>query len=197
MGDSAGGNLIAQLLGHMLHPMPAHTDIPKLPTIDPKVKFAGAFLQSPWANLAPEKEGILKGTWKTNLGHDILSRDSLAYAGEQVFEALHQNPSLLSTLYPYITFPAAPLDWWDRVDTKVGKVLISAGELEVMCDEIIEFGGCLEKVHRDVEVIVIKGGIHNDPTFDFLFEGEDEAKRASRKELKRIVEWTKGVFEHS
>ncbi|KAF9033141.1 Alpha/Beta hydrolase protein [Panaeolus papilionaceus] len=195
MGDSAGGNLVAQLLGHMLHPIPILPGIPHIPTIEPNVKLGGAYLLSPWVTLIPEKASTLKGTWKRNDGYDILSTAGVAFAGNKILGPLQDRPSVLDALQPYITLFGAPADWWERLDSKVGKVLITAGELEVLCDDIIELGRRFEKNHTGIEVIVVKNGIHNDPTFDFFFEDEFKAgKQVDGKELKRIVDWAREVF---
>ncbi|KAK0209926.1 hypothetical protein IW262DRAFT_1281103 [Armillaria fumosa] len=43
-GTSAGGNLILQLLGHILHPLPSVSPVPE-------VCFRGVFLMSPWVSM--------------------------------------------------------------------------------------------------------------------------------------------------
>ncbi|PPQ72325.1 hypothetical protein CVT24_004544 [Panaeolus cyanescens] len=194
MGDSAGGNLVAQLLSHILHPVPSlGYDIVDIPIINPEIKLGGVFVLSPWANIIPDEMKTHNGgTWKTNHKYDIVTKSTLAYVGNRVLEAVRRRPAVLEVLYPYLTHAGMRKDWWDGLEQRVGRVLVSAGEFEVMRDDIVEFGRVLGRVHRDVEVMVVEGGVHDDPMFDFLYG--DEVEKEARRELKRIVKWTRDVF---
>ncbi|PPQ72324.1 hypothetical protein CVT24_004543 [Panaeolus cyanescens] len=197
MGDSAGGNLVVQLLGHLLHPIPSipSLKIDPIPAINTNIKLGGAYLLSPWATMVPAESHRTKGTWKSNDGYDILSTKAVVFGGTKILQTLREAPGVFQALEPYITLHGAPEGWWAGLEKRVGRVLVSAGELEVMCGDIVEMGKRFGEVHKDVEVLVVKGGIHNDPTFDFFFEDElKPGQEVDGKELKQIVDWARGVF---
>ena len=51
-------------------------------------------------------------------------------------------------------------------------ILISAGEMEVLRDEIIKYSKVVEKYHPNATTIVNENDIHIGPLFDFLV-GDD------------------------
>ena len=89
------------------------------------------------------------------------------YWGSKVLEG-----AKLSAI-PYLEAASAPKDWLQGVGTCVKRVLISAGDLEYLRDEIVAHGRRVEEYLKDTMIIIQKNGIHNDPLLDFLVGEED------------------------
>jgi hypothetical protein len=69
----------------------------------------------------------------------------------------------------------------------VKRVLISAGDLEYLRDEIVVYGKRVKEYLKDTTIIVQNNGIHNDPLLDFLVGEEDLGYLTPR-----ILDWIKG-----
>ncbi|KAF9033139.1 Alpha/Beta hydrolase protein [Panaeolus papilionaceus] len=169
-GDSAGGNLIVQVLVHMLHP---YKNVSRLPE---STKFGGAYLMSPWT-VMKAREGVR--SWKENDRHDIVCARRLEDTGQYVLDSVTEK-----SMMPYIDMTFAPGRWYDGIDTKVNKILITAGDAECLRDDILEFADRIGKVHRKAEIIVQDFGVHDDPFYDFM-AGEEKLVDVT----KEIVNW--------
>ena len=183
VGDSAGGNLILQVLAHALHPIPS---VPRLKLSEP---LAGAYLMSPWVALAsipddPDSSMI------TNDDCDMIGPDALFYWASRVLDAdLVANEAI-----PYLEPLRASRDWFTDVAAVVDRVLISAGDKECLRDVIIRFGQALCSVHPRARLIVQEHGVHDDPQMDFMLpvcdkvevevEVEDKGKAKTQKTVK-------------
>ncbi|KAK0190540.1 Alpha/Beta hydrolase protein [Armillaria mellea] len=111
VGDSAGCNLILQILSHILHP---------LPTLKPfeAMRFRGACLISPWVSPSGE---IGAETFRRNSKTDVISSDALL---------LWAEPSLRDfsdSALPFIEPAKAPEAWFSGVDKLVERILITSG----------------------------------------------------------------------
>ncbi|PPR00300.1 hypothetical protein CVT24_004590 [Panaeolus cyanescens] len=169
-GDSAGANLVVQVLNHMLHP---YKSLPRLPE---SVKFGGAYLMSPWV-VMNRRAGIR--SWEENDGHDLVCAKRLVDFGNMVLDSVTEK-----NMMPYIDMSFAPGGWYDGIDTKVDRILITAGDAECLRDDILEFADKIGKSHRTTKVIVQPHGVHDDPFYDFM------AKETRLVDLtKHIVNW--------
>ncbi|KAK2460374.1 hypothetical protein APHAL10511_007539 [Amanita phalloides] len=166
-GDSAGGNLILQLLSHFLHPL---DDVPivKLPA-----PLRGACLISPWVQM----DGTHKFPSFKN-EHDIVKGTVGAYWGEVVLEGIAEKYT------PYVQALKAPDSWFQGIDDVVDRLLITTGDIDCLRDMIIDFKPKIEGYHPDVRFIMQKDGVHNGPFFDFVTGIPD----LSRTTLN-ILEW--------
>ena len=131
-GDSAGGNLTAALLGHLMHPHPAES-IPRVTLSEP---LLGAVLISPWVGF-----DISRASYQANEYLDVIpavavQRWSNAFMGDAKPDNYNQ-PVL------------APSSWWEDVPVK--DVLITGGGEEVLIDEIREFAFKF-KVRRSIRM---------------------------------------------
>ncbi|KAI1413040.1 Alpha/Beta hydrolase protein [Hypoxylon sp. FL1857] len=143
-GDSAGGNLTIALLSHLAHP---HSKIPALG--DPGRGFKGALLLSPWVTFDQSAEAFDRNKMKDCLSLQGLKSWSRALMGS----APDDN---------YNTPLDAPSDWWQ--DIKAGKVLILAGEDELLVDDIMLFAEKLKEHNaQKVEILVSSGECYNPP----------------------------------
>ncbi|KAG6901553.1 hypothetical protein C0995_010610 [Termitomyces sp. Mi166 len=151
VGDSAGGNLALALLSHMLHP------VENVPPIALTSRIGGVFLMSPWVSLTGDT-----GSHFANDSLDIVGVKTLAYCGRKVLEDVPDS------LHVYLETSKVPDTWFKGVDKLVRRILITAGGVECLRDDIIQVSDKLSKNHNEVRLIVQKNGVHNDPFYDFL-----------------------------
>jgi len=157
-GDSAGGALIHQVLSHMLHPVEG---VPKLTLTSP---FGGVYLMSPWSRLVDGKGSLLH----TNDGRgDVIDASVCMYWGSKVLKGV--KPSAI----PYLESASAPKGWLQGIDKCVRRMLISAGDLEFLRDEIVVYGKRVEEYLNDTTIIVQENGVHDDPLLDLLVGEKD------------------------
>lgn len=153
-GDSAGGSLALQLVSHMLHPLDS---VPRVTLSRP---IGGMYLMSPGVSFSGHGGSLL-----SNEGNDVTSAKRLTAWGSRLLEGIPD------TQRHYMEAFRAPDLWFQNGKTAVDRVLITAGELEVMRDEIVVFADRFCREHGDVQFVLQKHGVHIDPIFDF-FTGE-------------------------
>jgi len=160
VGDSAGGHLILSLLSHILHPLPGLRPI--LPLEAP---IKGVYLMSPWV--------VMKSTSassRSNAAYDIVVSAN-PNSTKQSYAELVQPYATQEHELPYMDPLNAPDSWFVGLDGVVERVLMTAGGMEVLRDDIISFSQKLSKViksNRNFTFEVQEGGIHNDPYLDFM-----------------------------
>jgi acetyl esterase/lipase len=169
VGDSAGGALIHQVLSHILHPV---EDVPKLTLTSP---LGGVYMMSPWTRLVHGKGSRLH----INDGRgDVIVSSTGTYWGSKVLDGA--KPSAI----PYLDAASAPKDWLQGVDKYVKRILISAGDLEILRDAIVDYGKHIGEHLKDTTIIVQENGIHDDPFLDFVV-GEKKLGSLTPK----ILDW--------
>ncbi|KAJ6602123.1 Alpha/Beta hydrolase protein [Mycena sp. CBHHK59/15] len=160
VGDSAGGNLALQLVSQMLHPRDG------LPNIRPSAPIRGLCLS------CIEFDGI-----------DTMSRDALCQAGAEILSGFSDDENAFAE-------PAkAPALWFKGVDEVVERVLITAGAIECMRDDIVQVSEQLKRHHQNVELVVQNGGLHDDMFLDFMVK---EKKLGTLTPL--VVNWVAAGF---
>ncbi|KAK7438597.1 hypothetical protein VKT23_017932 [Stygiomarasmius scandens] len=153
VGDSAGANLILQLLSHTLHPVP---DISLSPlSTDGKNPIRGVCLVSPWVALNEASPSHFE-----NDAYDVVGSRSLLHWGSAYLS------SVPSFLQHYSKVNSTPKDWFEGIDKTVTRILITAGGNEVLRDDGTRLNEMLAKVHPEVKIIVQAGGVHDDPILD-------------------------------
>ncbi|KAJ7452130.1 Alpha/Beta hydrolase protein [Mycena galericulata] len=172
VGDSAGGNLLVQVLSQLLHPLEAVPEI-RLPG-----PLRGVCLISPWVNLSADSKSHAE-----NDALDFLSARTLAGWGAQILAGVPDADR------PFAEAVRAPEGWFAGVDQHVERVLVTAGGAECLRDDIVVFGEAFKKHHPNTELVVQSGGLHEDPFLDFLV---NDSKRGSVTPL--IVEWLAAGF---
>jgi len=174
VGDSAGGTLIHQVFSHILKPVEG---VPELRLASP---LGGAYMMSPWTRLVDGGGSLLH----TNDGKgDMIYASTGTYWGPKVLKGA--KPSAI----PYLEAASAPKNWLQGVDTCVKRVLISAGDLEYVRDEIVTYGKHVEEYLKDTTIIVQENGVHNDPLLDFLVWEKDLGYLTPK-----ILDWLDGGF---
>lgn len=151
VGDSAGGNLILQVLAHMLHPA---NDVPLLNLHAP---INGVYLMSPWVSLQSNTEWLGQ-----EFRDDVLSPETFRSIGREVLVALPDSAK------NYIESIAAPSWWFQGVDKLVTDVLITAGGDECLKENIEAVAKMFCSFHDKANFIVQEGGTHNDSYYDFF-----------------------------
>jgi acetyl esterase/lipase len=171
-GDSAGGNLILQLLSQMLHPRQG------VPEIRLSAPLRGIYLISPWTNLSADSK-----SHEENDGRDFLRHATLKDWGSQILAAVPDEDR------PFAEAVRAPEEWFKGVDTLVERVLITAGGAEVLRDDIVTFAETFKKHHANSKLVVQQNGLHEDMFLDFVV---NEAKKGQLTPL--TVEWLAAGF---
>ena len=151
VGDSAGGNLIIQLISHILHPVAG------VPTLSVASPLGNVLLLSPWVSLTPKLEGSII----TNIKKDLFSIPAGRHIASFVLENTPESGHL------YLDQLNAPEGWFDDIAKVASKVFITAGDDETLRDPITVFAKRICQVHPEVTILVQENGIHDDPMFDF------------------------------
>jgi len=169
VGDSAGGTLIHETLSHVLHPLPG---VPELSLTAP---LGGVYMMSPWVRLVDKDKRSL---YTNDNKGDLLTGEALNYLGSEVLRDVPKES------IPYLEPNSAPPKWLSGVDQCVRRVLVSAGGVECLRDEIIKYQDTLKEHHKDVTFILQSNGIHNDPYWDFATQEKDLGELTPR-----ILDW--------
>ncbi|KIK60065.1 hypothetical protein GYMLUDRAFT_261641 [Collybiopsis luxurians FD-317 M1] len=155
-GDSCGGHMAAVALGHLLHPQPMIAPVISIPE-----PLAGALIVSPWVSYSTGSN-----SYSRNAPHELLPvktlekwadwiKDSREYSGVKDDDYFFQPRD-------------APTEWWHKLETVVKRVLITAGELEVMRDDAIELSKRMQSGQGpDVDCFVETSMGHNEPLVGF------------------------------
>lgn len=121
-GDSAGGNLVANLLLHLGHPHPECTQysLPK--------KLKGALMISPWISFETTSTSMETNKRSDYLTKAALNKASAAFIGPGAKHDAYSQPI------------DAPAEWWKEVADKVVEdVMVWGGGGEVLIDGIRTF----------------------------------------------------------
>ena len=175
-GDSAGANLVTQVLSHISHPHPS-TALP-IPPIKLDAPLRGAVLISPWVDFDITAPSFTKNERK----------DCIATAfGTQWSAAFLACPWPHTSASDYYNqAQTAPASWWK--DLQVQEVLIVACEEEVLVDGIIKFEKKLSEGMGagKVEILIADGEYHDQPSLDVQlgYKAKDEGMQA-----KKIKTW--------
>ncbi|KAF8900461.1 Alpha/Beta hydrolase protein [Gymnopilus junonius] len=109
-GDSAGGNLVLQLLLHMLHPQKG------IRVLSPGIRFRGAYLMSPWMYLTP-RDGVR--SYIENAGKDVVpSKEKYAEFGAKVLSGIMDREDL-----QYIDASHMPQGWYENIGSVIDRLL--------------------------------------------------------------------------
>ena len=183
VADSAGANIILQVLSHALHPTVVDT-IPRSPLAPilagtagmPRLK--GIYMLAPYIYFDTARRSAC---YEENGACDIASAAQYRYYGAII-------PSVFRNQYPFIEPAVAPQDWFDDAGRLVERMLVTTGQYEVIRDHIIDF--CRDHLRNidELTCVLVEGGVHGDPILTF---GQPEGKKATDK----IVAWLKDGFE--
>ncbi|KAB5578090.1 Alpha/Beta hydrolase protein [Coniochaeta sp. 2T2.1] len=139
-GDSAGGNLTAQLLGHLLHP---HPDIDPIKLTQP---LLAAFAVSPWVSTSTNTSSFREN------GHiDMLSSEIVAESCRTLLEDTgHEIQARQGRGW------AMPVDtdeaWFDGLSKVTKELYVTVGKQEVLRDQGLVFADRIRRKNKDVHV---------------------------------------------
>ncbi|KAG8411186.1 hypothetical protein J3459_016532 [Metarhizium acridum] len=146
-GDSAGGNLVAGVLSHLAH---RHAEIDDLSLAEP---LAAAVMMAPWTALDGQ---VLLSPYN---GADVLDAPALKYWAEKYMGA--RAPDY------YTDASSAPADWFRGLP--VGRILVLAGQNEILLPSINAFVKTLEAGYGPVEFYVAEREAHIAPFVNLNF----------------------------
>lgn len=139
-GDSAGGNLAAQVLCHLVEP---HPSIPELVIPEP---LGGAFLVSPWLSQSTRDPSFLN-----NSSIDMLSAKTVDKSTRELFPDGHG----------YLSKFAFPLDrhrvWLKRLGLVLSHMYVTVGSHEVFLNQVEVFvdelrrADCMSSLQFDLQ----------------------------------------------
>jgi acetyl esterase/lipase len=179
-GDSAGGNLTAQVLGHLLRPHPAAREVVL------EEPLAGTFLVSPWLSATLDWASV-----ERNGGIDMLSPRRMTNGVEDVVGGVDMYETEMREKNGW----AMPMDledaegWFRGLEKVVKEVYVTAGEQEILLDQGVAFA---DVVRRGSPGVPVKLEVMKDEAHDWiLIEGE---KGVDGDATKRMRAWFTGVF---
>ncbi|KAF8884709.1 Alpha/Beta hydrolase protein [Mucidula mucida] len=175
-GESAGGNIVLQLMAHILHPLPA---VPPLPR---NLRFAGVFLMSPW--VYPSDKGGQDQ-------YDVISSKSLLSWGHLFLK------DVPPTDLPYVEVLNAPKGWFTGMDNVVNRMLLTSGSKEGMVDTHKRFYDiCVGENEVDVTFLVDEGGLHDSLIYDFSLPLLQLLQKPRIGPLTpKVIDWLAAGFE--
>ena len=170
-GDSAGGNLTMQLMGHLLHPFDGVTRI----NLQEKQQLGGIMLISPGLTIDSNY-----ASFRDNGHHDMVPSDILAIIARYRPEGTAENFARVTAAFatgdytnaePYQMPISAPEAWLDGMNKVVKKVYMTVGENEILRDQVVAFEALLrrkgfkeedltfEKVEAEAHVFIVLEGM--------------------------------------
>ncbi|KAK4102427.1 alpha/beta-hydrolase [Parathielavia hyrcaniae] len=187
-GDSAGGNLMAQVLGHLLRPNAAvGGPVEGLSLLRAGgERLAGAFLVSPVLSVSSRWASV-----RRNGGIDMLSASSAATLKYWMLEGVEEYEAEVGEGKGW----AMPMDledvegWFRGLDSIVKDVYVTVGEQEVLLDHGVGFADAVRRGNPGltVQLDVMKNEAHD----WILMEG---GKGVDGDAMKRMRAWFVGVL---
>ncbi|TFK36146.1 Alpha/Beta hydrolase protein [Crucibulum laeve] len=182
-GDSAGANIVVQVLTHILHPLPG---VPQLKLNGEKL--GSVTLISPWMILSTTPTSLRSRAQYDST--DILKAKTIQYWGDQVLA------SVPSRQIRYIEPTKAPPGWLTDIPTLVARMLVIAGEEECLIEDIRLFVAKLnsEVDTKEMELVYFEQpmGVHVDPYLDFVLPMREEDMAESGRVVRK---WIGRAFE--
>ncbi|KAL0952316.1 hypothetical protein HGRIS_006601 [Hohenbuehelia grisea] len=168
-GDSTGGNLIVQLLSHILHPEVSLSEKWLV------TKFAGACLVSPWL-----LDKAATSSEVHNDAFDLAPAKCLAMWRDAYVANIPDSKRVFVQPNDF-----APANWFMGLDQVVNRILVTVGTHEVLLDSIQVFSETLSKSHGKVEVDTQENGVH----CDFIFDVGAKSRKGSHPMDQKVVDW--------
>ncbi|KAJ3763685.1 Alpha/Beta hydrolase protein [Lentinula raphanica] len=188
IGDSAGANLIIQLILHTLRPVP---DVPLSPLgaiegIDvPRRRLRGIALISPWISL-----GSPVPSYARNTKYDFLTAEPLTRWGSYYMEEVKASH------IPWVKPSSSTL--FKGIGMMVQRLLITAGGRECLLDDATTLYAMIEELQIPEEELVVtldvdEKGLHEDAILDI--ESPQKPKGGLGDATLRQVSWIREAFE--
>jgi acetyl esterase/lipase len=177
-GDSAGANLTAQLLGHLLHPHPAAREVVLAEPL------AGAFLVSAWVSKKTEWASV-----RRNGGIDMIPAVVTPVTDEVLkAAAVHGEGVREEKAWAMPMDLDDPEGWFRGLEKVVKDVYVTAGEQEILLDQGVAFA---DAVRRGNPGTTVKLEVMRDEAHDWiLMEGQSAIDGDA---TQRMRAWFTGV----
>ncbi|OAQ94327.1 alpha/beta hydrolase fold protein [Purpureocillium lilacinum] len=177
-GDSAGGNLTAQLIGHLLHPNPGAR---RIELTEP---LGGAFLVSPWLSVDTRSPSFVANDY-----NDMISSKVVQRLGTEYFGGVEGFKQACRGKNPWATPMDVDTSWFKGIDDVVARIYVTVGKREVLADHGIKFVKVLRTlgVMSDIRLEETEGEAHD----WILLEGEVGSVGDATKRMK---DWYKSVI---
>jgi acetyl esterase/lipase len=175
-GDSAGGNLAAQLVSHLCEPMSL------TPMVMLDEPLAGMFLVSPWLSNKRTDESFRQKGWIDLLSAETVAKSNIYYLG---LSAVTDEPVESQR----VAFPIdRDLDYLRRMSSVVKRIYVTAGSEEVFRDQAVRYASEAQQADRKV---VVKMDLWQRMAHDFiLLEGQEGVTGECMLAMKA---WYEGV----
>ncbi|POR39695.1 Alpha/beta hydrolase fold protein [Tolypocladium paradoxum] len=177
-GDSAGGNLTMQLLGHLLHP---HEDARRIDLAEP---LAAAFLVSPWLGC-----NTTSRSFRENENNDMLSKAIMEKLSIEYFKGAEGFRHAAAGGNAWAALLDSDQNWLEGVGNLVPKIYVTVGKREVLADHGIGLVQTLRRLNSlsDIWLEESEGEAH-----DFiLLEGQVNKVGDATNRMK---DWFKSVI---
>ncbi|KZV75119.1 alpha/beta-hydrolase [Peniophora sp. CONT] len=173
-GDSAGANLILQLVSHILHPL---SDLPTPPQL--LTPLAGIVLISPWTSYNDHYR-----SFKANALEDVLPPEAYMY-----FAGI-ASAGITEKMRGHFEPATVPSQWWTGLREVTPRVLVTMGEKECLFDQVVDLSLSLGP-YTQVEKVVQVNGVHEDFIFAFG-AGAQEGREGD--DFKAVVAWLRPIL---
>ena len=178
-GDSAGGNLTAQLVGHILHPHPQAEEV----RLDEPL--AGVFTVSPLVSTGTNSPSFVR-----NASIDMLSPATIRKCNENLLDGISVFDTEVSDGKGWAMCMDVDTESWFRgLDAVARAVYVTVGVQEVLMDQGVEFAEAIRRGNPgiDVRLEVMKNEAHD----WILLEGESKTDGDA---MKRMRAWATMAF---
>ncbi|TQN63921.1 Esterase, partial [Colletotrichum shisoi] len=158
-GDSAGGNLVCQVLNHILHPHP------EVETVRLSGPLAGVFMVSPFLTVRTDT-----ASFRDNHRVDMLSAAIVSKASRYIFPADFAIAKQMAS-NPHQPMPLdGDLEWFGEIQAVSKSIYITAGAQEVFRDDVRAFAEAVRRrnPNMDFKLDVAANEVHD----SILLEGE-------------------------
>ncbi|KAM7188259.1 Alpha/Beta hydrolase protein [Naviculisporaceae sp. PSN 640] len=179
-GDSAGGNLTAQLMCHLLHPHPGAEQI----KLDEPI--AGIFVVSPWVSNRSDSASFRENKYIDMLTPTIVENTGI----RQLTPFKGYKPDMSEEMgWAVVNDVEDAKGWLAGLDKVTRNVYVTVGAHEVLRDQGIEFADNLRAANPGVDVRLDVG---KNEAHDFIMV--EAMCRTDGDAIKRMKAWTTGVF---
>ncbi|KAH8710968.1 Esterase [Beauveria bassiana] len=176
-GDSAGGNLTMQFLGHALHAQPS---VPEIKLSEP---FSAAFLVSAWLGLSDDTE-----SFRVFGNNDMVSSAIVQKLSVESVEP-HKRATVKTLSDPWSRPLEADFGWFQDFDTVVSKLYVTYGGREVLRDHSLAMIETIKREAPGVDLLTYEAPkeLHDGVLVEHLFKNPSV-------NAKKMKTWFKGVI---
>lgn len=176
-GDSAGGNLTMQFLGHALHPQPTVTEL-KL-----SEPLAGAFLVSAWLGQSDDTE-----SFRTFGNNDMVSTAIIQKLGPESIDP-HKHATVRFESDPWSRPLEADFGWFQGFEAITPKLYITYGGREVLRDHSLAMIETIKREAPAVNLLTYEAPkeLHDGVLLEHIFKKPDHNAKKMKTWFKSVI----------